>query len=189
MRPCRGVSEQAKSTTTMSRPLRAAPLCGQGKLCEGTQELRAGMLTRPVQACSTASGAHRYECVPTMNHAADEAACTRAWACMVSITLGAVTPGSELADAVEPDPMPRSNDATVTGTAAHAGRCRRQTLPILRLFGDAASIAELLGASMLGALQPACCSTAYSQALRPPPDRTAAVASDRSAASRSAVVA
>ncbi len=140
------------------------------------------MLTRPVQACSTASGAHRSECVPTSDHAAYEAACTRAWACMVSITLGAVTPGSERADAVEPDPMPRSNDVTQTGTAG----TRRQMLA-----ANPANLAFVRGRSkhrraawggLLGALQPACCSTACSQALRSPPARTAVIVSDQSAA-------
>jgi len=81
------------------------------------QALRGWHADKAVQACSNANGAQRYERVPTIDHAAYEAACTRAWACMLSITLGPVTPGSELADVAEPDSMPRSNDATVTGTA------------------------------------------------------------------------
>ena len=114
---------------------------------------------------------------------------TRAWASIVSITLGDVTPGSDLAGAVESYPMPREK-TFVTGTAAPAAEMLAPNpadFPFL--WGCSKHVAAPGGSVLLGHHQHACCGTAYSQTKRSPPDRTAVIASDRSTASRPAAVA
>ncbi len=115
-----GSERSSGSNSSMTLSATRAGCCKGEPSAKQVQELVASLLTRPcvsLQDSQLHARSYMHPSCQIWLHRNRGAARIRGWACMVAITLGAVTAGSELADAVEPNPMPRSTDTTVTGTA------------------------------------------------------------------------